>query len=226
MTISSTALLRLLQLTNSALPVGAYSYSEGLETLCQQGAIASATDLQDWLSQELQQGAIAIEIAIMRRCWQAHQQEHWSDLMAWNDWFIANRETEELRLQSLQMGRSLLRLLRDLGETASIPIELLESSCSFPCAFGIGASGWGIGLRESVLGYGQSWVTNGVSAGVKLIPLGQTQGQAIILALMDLITAMSDRILSQADEAMEGCSWGLQLASMAHESLYSRLFRS
>jgi urease accessory protein len=223
---SSTALLRLLQLTNSALPVGAYSYSEGLETLCQQGAIASATDLQHWLSQELQQGAIAIETAIMVRCWQAHQQQDWPALIAWNDWFIANRETEELRSQSLQMGRSLLRLLRDLGTTDSIPRELMESACTFPCAFGIGASGWGIGISEAVLGYGQSWVTNGVSAGVKLIPLGQTQGQATILALNALITAMSDRALSQTDDVLEGCSWGLQLASMAHESLYSRLFRS
>jgi urease accessory protein len=111
---SATALLSLLQLASPALPVGAYSYSEGIETLVHQGQISHADALAQWLTEELERGAIRLEAAVMMRAYRAWQQQDSASLVTWNDWLSAVRDGEELRNQSWQMGRSLLRLVGDL----------------------------------------------------------------------------------------------------------------
>ena len=98
--------------------------------------------------------------------------------------------------------------------------------CNYAIAFGIGAAFWGIDIHQSGLGYLHSWVNNLISAGVRLIPLGQTEGQRILLHLTPTILGQWQRILSLEDDELYSCSWGLALASMAHESQYTRLFRS
>ena len=217
------ALLRLLQLCNSSLPVGAYSYSEGLETLCEQGQITQVDQLEHWLKAELHHGSIRTELAVMMRAYRAWQTQDHENLKYWNHWYTATRETEELRLQSLQMGRSLIKLLADL-ELPDIPLD--PRHCNYCVAFGIGAAHSQISLDDAALGYGQSWVANLVNAGVKLIPLGQTQGQQAIANLSDPIQQAVQQVLVWKDDDIESNSWGLQLASMTHETLYSRIFRS
>lgn len=110
----SSALLHLLQLASPALPVGAFSYSEGLETLVDQGTINDKQGLQHWLTQELRYGAIRIEAAVMVRAERAMQLEDKSALIYWNHWLSAARETAELRSSSWQMGRSLIKLLLEV----------------------------------------------------------------------------------------------------------------
>jgi urease accessory protein len=122
------------------------------------------------------------------------------------------------------MGRSLLKLLSELPP----PIELdkLPEKANYATAFAIGAVHWQISEELAVLGYLQSWVSNLINAGVRLIPLGQTVGQSLLINLQpSLLTAATD-ILSLSDENLENCSWGLSFASMNHETQYSRLFRS
>jgi urease accessory protein len=232
---STVRLLRLLQLASSTLPVGAYSYSEGLELLVEKGSIKSATALQDWMTQELHHGALRMEVSIMLRAYQATMRQEGEQLLHWNRWWSAARETEELRLQSWQMGRSLLRLFLDLEDPLSdttidktwpVLQELFGQDCNFAIAFGIMAAAWQIDPTDAVLGYLQSWATNLISAGIKLIPLGQTAGQQLLLDLQPILEASAQGILQLPDEALESCGWGLSLASMAHETLYSRLFRS
>ncbi|PSB06716.1 urease accessory protein UreF, partial [filamentous cyanobacterium CCP2] len=108
------SLLHLLQLVSPALPVGAYSYSEGLETLVQANKITNLSTLEDWLAQELRYGAIRLEAAVLLRIYDAAHSNQLDRLSYWNQWLSAFRETEELREQSWQMGRSLVRLLGDL----------------------------------------------------------------------------------------------------------------
>jgi urease accessory protein len=232
---STVRLLRLLQLASSTLPVGAYSYSEGLELLVEKGSIKSATTLQDWMTQELHHGALRMEVSIMLRAYQATVDRAGEQLLYWNQWWSAARETEELRLQSWQMGRSLLRLFLDLEDPLSnttidktwpVLQELFGQDCNFAIAFGIMATAWQIDPTDAVLGYLQSWATNLISAGIKLIPLGQTAGQQLLLDLQPILETSAQDILELPDEALESCGWGLSLASMAHETLYSRLFRS
>jgi urease accessory protein len=152
----------------------------------------------------------------------------------WNAWLTATKETTELRAQSWQMGNSLIRLLLDLSPplptSATLSLQDLASAAGTPCnyaiAFGLAAAYWQIDLTASVLGYLHSWASNLINAGVKLIPLGQTAGQQLLLGLNPDFTRCTQEILALEDEQLSSCGWGLALASMAHETQYTRLFRS
>ncbi len=223
--MNARSLLSLLQLVSPGLPVGAYTYSEGLETLVQQEQLKTAADLQQWLMQELQYGGIRVEAAILVRAYQAALQADPHQLSIWNQWLSAFRETEEMREQSWQMGRSLNRLLKELQPQSQSLLAICEP-CNFAVAFAVAAACWQIDRSEAVLGYLQSWATNLINAGVRLIPLGQTQGQQILLNLSDQLEKTCAEAFSLSDDQLECCSWGVSLASMNHETLYSRLFRS
>jgi urease accessory protein len=220
------ALLYLLQLASPTLPVGAYSYSEGLETLVQAGTVIDRQSLHDWLAQELQYGAIRLEAIALLRAYQAVQASDWDSLKSWNQWLSAFRETEELREQSWQMGRSLTRLLLQLQPEMNSQIEACGQPCNFAIAFALAACHWQIDAQTAVLGYLQSWVSNLVNAGVRLIPLGQTQGQQLLLHLYPQLQQTLEFILNAEEDEIWNCGWGLAIASMTHETLYSRLFRS
>lgn len=223
--INNTALLCLLQLASSTLPVGAYSYSEGLETLVEAGTIDNAQSLQHWLEQELRYGAIRLEAAVMVRSYNAAKVGDLETLCYWNNWLSAARETEELRASSWQMGRSLIRLLLQLQPSAQ-NLNAVGSPCNYAIAFGLAAANWQIDLTAAILGYLHSWATNLITAGVKLVPLGQTAGQQLLLELHASFNSATENILALEDDDLSSCGWGLSLASMAHETQYTRLFRS
>ena len=220
------ALLCLLQLASPALPVGAYSYSEGLETLVDKGTIENEQTLKHWLKQELQYGAIRLEAAVMVRAYQCVLVGDIEALGYWNNWLSAARETEELREQSWQMGRSLIRLLLVLQPDLASMINTVELPYNFAIAFGVAAAHWEIEASAALLGYLNSWITNLITAGVKLIPLGQTAGQQLLLELHTNLICATQEILTLEDAELNTCGWGLSLASMAHEIQYTRLFRS
>jgi urease accessory protein len=222
-TTDAMALLKLLQLASPALPVGAFGYSEGLETLNYQGKLDSVAPLRHWLSQELAYGGVRLEVAIAHRAYQNYH--HPEQLRYWNHWLTAARETEELRQQSLQMGRALARLAESLHPEL-IPTLKVCSPCHFAIAFGILAAHWQIPLEMALMGYLQSWVNNLITAAIKLIPLGQTEGQALLLDLSEQISLSVNPILEWSDEQLCVSGWGVSLASMQHETLYTRLFRS
>lgn len=232
--LNDLTLLSLLQLASPALPVGAYSYSDGLETLVDRGAIANSKHLQEWLVQELSYGAIRLETAVMVRGYRSVESGDIEALGYWNAWLSAAKETAELRSQSWQMGGSLMRLLLDLhlsppAETI-LSLQALASAVGTPCnyaiAFGIAGSYWQIEITAATLGYLQSWASHLIGAGVKLIPLGQTAGQQLLLELAPKLTLATQNILALEDDQLSSCGWGLALASMAHETQYTRLFRS
>lgn len=224
--MNDLSLLKLLQLTNSALPVGAYSYSEGLEQLVYAGTIKEEQSLKHWLEKELDFGAIRIEAAVMLRAYQAAKLGNLEALGYWNAWASAARETEELREQSWQMGRALTRLLQQLEPQLVPMVKACGNPCNYAIAFAIVAVHWQITDRTAVLGYLHSWATNLIGAAIKLIPLGQTAGQQLLLNLHIRIVESTEKILALEDDELSSCSWGLALASMAHETQYTRLFRS
>lgn len=223
---SNYALLNLLQLASPALPVGAYSYSEGIETLVDNGTIPNSPCLLHWLEQELRYGAIRLEAAVVIRAYNSAVLGDVAALCYWNNWLSAIRETEELRHQSWQMGRSLMQLLVELQPQLASVIDSIGSPCNFALAFGIAAGRWEIALPSAILGYLHSWTTNLITAGIKLIPLGQTVGQQMLNELNPQLYSTTEEVLALADDDLNCCSWGLSLASMAHETQYTRLFRS
>ena len=236
----SFSLCRLLQLTSPALPVGAYSYSEGIEYLCQQGTIATATDLINWLRGELQTGFIKTETAIALVAAQAFQVNDLSNIIYWNNWLSATRESEEVRLASWQMGQSLIKLWEQLGTlggasrtelTQVLPMardNAAGQGCNYAIAFGIVAASWAIAPEQIAIGYIHSWVANLVSAAVRSVPLGQTVGQQVIFELGDdIIQAVELAMnLSVNSDEWQWCGWGVSIACANHEVQYSRLFRS
>ncbi|MBL1210011.1 urease accessory protein UreF [Geminocystis sp. GBBB08] len=225
----SETLLLLLQLCNSSLPLGAYSYSEGLETLVEKKKIIDSKTLNKWLVNELKYGSIRIELAIIIRAYNCYLQKDLQGLLYWNNWFSASRETSELRQQSWQMGKSLLRLIRSFESENKFLSQVINSfndPCNYVIAFSIITANWEIKREYLLLGYLHNWVNNLINVGVKLIPLGQTEGQKLLLNINQEIIKNIDVILSLKDEELSSCSWGLCLASIEHEQLYTRLFRS
>jgi urease accessory protein len=224
--ISKSALLALLQFVSPALPVGAYSYSEGIETLVQNGKVEDLATLEDWLQQELKYGAISVEAIVLLRAYVCVENGDRDRLKHWNNWLSAFRETEEMRRQSWQMGRSLTRLLIDLQPTLQPTITDCGENCNFTVAFAIAAHHWQIDPQTAVLGYLYSWASNLANAGVRLVPLGQTQGQQLLLNLYPVLEQTAITAMNANDDNLKNCGWGLAIASMQHETLYSRLFRS
>lgn len=224
-------ILNLLQLASPVLPLGAYSYSDGIENLVEKSVINSANSLESWLIEELKYGAIRIETAVMLRSYRCANNNDISRLNYWNAWLSAAKETLEIRQQSWQMGNSLIRLLLNLERTKKkINLkhyaETIGNNCNYAIAFGIAAAYWQIDEENALLGYLHSWVSNLISAGIKLIPLGQTTGQKLLLKINQQIASIYEEILVLQDDDLVSCSWGLSLASMAHEIQYTRLFRS
>jgi urease accessory protein len=224
--LTDTQLLNLLQLVSPSLPVGAYSYSESLETLVENGIIITQKTLQDWLESELKYGAIRLEAAVIIRAYEAVLAGDLQLLSYWNLWLSAARETEELRNSSWQMGRSLIKLLEKLQPQIKPITDSIGNPCNYAIAFAIALSDCKINIQAVLLGYLHSWVSNLITAGIKLIPLGQTAGQQLLVILQPLLNQVQAEILQMTDDELSCCSWGLSLASMQHETQYTRLFRS
>jgi urease accessory protein len=205
------SLPRLLQLASPTLPVGAYSYSQGLEAAIEAGYVRDASTAQDWIGDVLELSVARMEAQVLRAQIAAPSQ-------ALNDFFLATRETAELRAETLQMGQSLARLLPDLG----IPVAIQEPA--FPTAFALAVRHWNIEPREAVVAYLWSWVENQVMAAIKAVPLGQTAGQKMLLSLGDRLGALADLKLDES--AWTNFTPGLAYLSSRHETQYSRLFRS
>ncbi|NQV10411.1 MAG: urease accessory protein UreF [Cyanobacteria bacterium] len=219
--------LQLLQLVSPALPVGAFSYSEGLEVLVQAQQITSAGDLRGWLEAELDRGAIAIEAAALGplqaalRRWRDGDSQ--SELIDLDGWLLALREAPELRAQQRQMGRSLLQLLAELGwPLPSSPAPVL----AWPAAWAWAGLVLELGQLELLEAYLYGWVANQVSAAVRLIPLGPTQGQRLQLALAAPLARRAGQLIGVDPRQLWSGGVGAGMAQLGHAELYSRLFRS
>lgn len=216
------ALLRLLQLTSPALPVGAFSYSEGLEWLVERGTIRTPDDLAHWLRDALAMGGIRVETAVVARVMAAARAGDPAAVRRWDRWLTASRESEELRAQSEQMGTSLLRLL----ESLEVDTLGLEAPVHFATAFALAAAAWDVPAESALSGYMYAWASNLVSAGVRLVPLGQTAGQRVLADLHAAIVAATAEVAALPDHWLDACGFGAALAAMHHETQYTRLFRS
>ena len=220
--------LALLQLVSPALPVGAFSYSEGLEVLIQAGYIADEQAIQAWLEAELQRGAVRLETAALRPL--AEALVAWSTqadaaakarLIDLDGWLVATREAAEMRAQQRQMGMSLLQLMSDMGQ------DLPESvALSWPAAWAWAALGLSVPEGDMLEGYLYSWVANQLSASVRLLPLGPSRAQVLQQRLLPLIASQAQLLMAADPQQLWSSGVGAGMAQLAHAELYSRLFRS
>ena len=209
------SLAKLLQLASPTLPVGAYSYSGGLEAAIESGVVKNAATAEQWIGDVLEHSVARMEAPIVLALLKS---EDFSEL---NERFLASRETAELRAETVQMGYSLNRLLKDLG-LGEVPVE----EPSFPAAFAFAARQWKIEPAAALQAYLWAWLENQVMAAVKAVPLGQTDGQKILLALGSNLEKLVKRIETMQDEEIGNFAPGLAMLSSQHETQYSRLFRS
>ena len=202
-------LARLLQLASPTFPVGAYSYSQGLEAAVEGGVVHDAPSAEAWIGDALEFSLGRFEAPIL---WRMMQGE------ALNEVFLAGRETAELRAETLQMGHSLAKLVSELG-LGGVPLE----EPAYPAAYAFAVQRLQLDPREALVAYLWSWLENQVMAAVKAVPLGQTAGQKILLSLGGKLEAIADAAPSVS---LSNFVPGLAMLSVLHETQYSRLFRS
>lgn len=215
------SLAKLLQLASPALPVGAYSYSGGLEAAVEAGVVHDAASAELWIGDVLKFSMARMEAPILSSFLSSFSRKDFSKAENANHLFLASRETAELRAETVQMGYSLCRLCRDLG-LGEVPV----AEPSFPAAFAYAAAKWKIEPEAALQAYLWAWLENQVMAAVKAIPLGQTDGQRILLLLGNRIAGLVTEIEKIKDEDICNFAPALAMLSSRHETQYSRLFRS
>jgi urease accessory protein len=221
-------LVRLLQLASPVLPIGAFSYSQGLEWAVEAGTVHDAASAQRWIGDLMTHAVGPGEAAVLWRCLRALEQDDRTNFLHWNTWYRVSRETSELRAETEQMGASLCKLLVDLDLLdANARAELQPAApLTLPAAFALAAHGFQVAGAQAVAGYLWSWLENQVLAAVKAVPLGQVGGQRMLQALGARIPAVVIAAQTLADDDVASFAPGLALASARHETQYSRLFRS
>lgn len=226
--IDSSALARLLQLASPMLPVGTYSYSQGLEWSIEDGTVRDATSAEQWIGDVLEYSLCKFELPVLWRLCHAWQAENHALIRHWNEVFCAGRETAESHAETLQMGYSLCRLLKSLDEGSPIHLGHIQtlSPVSFPAAYACAVAIWNIPVAAAVQAYAWSWLENQVSAAMKIIPLGQSDGQRILFSLGSRLSGLVEIACSMRDDEISNFAPGLALAGCLHETQYSRLFRS
>lgn len=223
-------LVRLLQLSSPTLPVGAYTYSQGLEWAVDSGQLRSEADIARWIGDLLEHGIGRYEGPLLARAMAAWAVGDEAEAARLNADFLASRETAELRAETAQMGWSLVRLLSELPAFAALPgwrerlLALVEPS--FPLAWSAAATAWQVAPRDALVAYLWAWLENQVMAAVKAVPLGQSAGQRLLADLGARIPAVADAAIALPEDDWSGLMPGLALASSRHELQYSRLFRS
>ena len=221
----SLQLLKLLQLSSPTLPVGAFAYSQGLESAVESGLLTNAETTQGWLEDNLHYSLQAMDVPIFLRLYQAWTDNKIKQVHHWNQFLRAQRETKELRNEDHQLGIALARLLSDLGlEEASVWKK--NSKTSFLTLFTLAAVQWKVGCKEACTGYLWSWLDNQIAAAIKLVPLGQTDGQKILSHTLNSIPDVVDKGFNIPTAEIGASLPMLAILSAQHETQYSRLFRS
>ncbi len=223
------ALLGLLQLVSPALPIGAFAFSQGLESAFELGWVRDETSLGEWLEGVLDDGLTRCELPALARLWQAWAAGDGEAIAQWDRWLAANRETAELAAEDSRLGASLARLL---GSLELLPAEVSSESPVLPAGAGyVTVFAWaaqvrGVAPRQALLGFAWAWLENQLAVACKALPLGHTAAQRLVERLRPALVAAVDKALALGDDELGPALPGLALASALHETQYSRLFRS
>jgi len=221
--------LRLLQLVSPNLPTGAFTYSQGLEWAVECGWLENIVDTKSWLQSILNDSQRYLELPLLIRLYHAAKNNDSEAFQYWSQFLHASRETFEFRNEEKQRARALYVVLNKLpgsqswSEMEAWKPALLNSQVA---SYALAASHWQIKLINLLQAYVWSWLENAVAAAVKLVPLGQTEGQQLLYELSDEIGAVIEHSLQLEDDEIGASSSSLAIASSLHETQYSRLFRS
>ncbi len=214
-----TSLIRLLQLSSPSLPVGAYSYSQGLEWAVETGWVKDIDSFRQWVVEQLHGTIAQQDLPLLQRMIIAAIDGNATNLMQWDAMALSMRETSELRSEERQRGRAMAALMQHLdigGYGSETQLAMMAVYCAHE----------NISIESSLSGYAYSWLDSQVTAGIKLVPFGQGAGQRILYDLTDEIIVAMNTALNTEDENIGYTSPAIAMASSQHETQYSRLFRS
>jgi urease accessory protein len=223
--MSALSRLALMRLCSPALPVGAFSYSRGLEAAVQAGWVHDEASAGDWIVGVIEHALCPLDAAMLHRLHAAWVVDDVQAVRHWTQFLRASRESAELLLEDEQMGLALARLLVESGEPRAA-LKAAQLPASFTCMFALAAVRWRIDADDAVLGLLCSCAESQVSAALRLLPLGQTAGQRMLERTWPVIERCTERAREIADDELGNFTPGLALASAWHETQYSRLFRS
>ncbi|WP_036166304.1 urease accessory protein UreF [Massilia sp. 9096] len=232
--MNAASLLHLLQFASPALPIGGYSYSQGLEAALEQGLVHDPPSAQAWMRRCLHEVMAQWDAPIFWRLLRAFAARDTAAVAAWSECYLASRDTAELRAETVQMGYSLTRLLAELGVAEPSMLALLgdtrdgraERAASLPAAFACAVDALDIPHEEALAAFLFAWLENQVLVCVKSVPLGQVAGQRLLLSLRPDLEAACAHARLLEDEQMSNWSPGLSMLSMRHEVQHGRLYRS
>ena len=223
------ALLHLLRLASPALPIGGYAYSQGLEQAVQAGVVTSEESLCGWLEGLACSGLATLDLPMlvrMHRAWaMADEAAALALALALDGELMAWRDCAEARLEERQMGGALAGILAESGLEAA-KVLAVSGQATYLGAFALACAAWAIPERDGLLAFAFSWAENQVTAGVKLIPLGQKAGQRVLARLMDPLEKAVDMALKHSGEALCSSTPGRSLAQLLHAGQHARMFRS
>ncbi|MEJ7688558.1 MAG: urease accessory UreF family protein [Variovorax sp.] len=222
--LPAASLLQLIWLASPALPVGGFSYSEGLEAGIEWAGIGNEAAASDWLADQLQLSLARGDLAVVAQACAAWRSGDAARIRTLNDWVFQSRESAEFLLQTEQMGRSFVEWLKLHHADAGALFDALPAS--YPVAFAFAASRTAAPVRDVCLAFAFGWAENMTGAAVKAVPLGQSAGQRMLGRLAAEIPAAVDRAVTLADDERQAFSPMLAVLSARHEIQYSRLFRS
>lgn len=218
----------LLRLASPQLPIGGYSYSQGLEMAVDNGRVVDSASARRWISDQLLLNLARFEAPLLLAHCRAGADENWSRLAQLCEEHRASRETRELYQESRQMGYSLQQLLNGLPELDSAARSFLEQ-CSEPhlaLGWALAARAWNINPDDALAAWLWSWLENQLAVLMKTLPLGQQAAQRLTSELLPLLQQAQQNAARIDPNRFGSAAFGLSLACMAHERQYSRLFRS
>jgi urease accessory protein len=221
--MNAASLLHLLQFASPALPIGGYSYSQGLEAALEGGLVHDAASARAWMVRYLHEVMAQWDGPLLWRLLKAFEARDAAAVALWSECFLASRDTAELRAETVQMGYSLTRLIAELGVA---DVGVLGDEVSLPAAFACAVDALDIPHEEALLAMLFSWLENQVLVCVKSVPLGQVAGQRLLLSLRADLEQAAVTARTLPDDALSNWSPGLSMLSMRHEVQHGRLYRS
>jgi urease accessory protein len=224
----AASLYRLMAWLSPSYPVGAFSYSTALEWVVAAGDVTCPPTLSGWLTAFLTDGSGFCDAVLFAQAYRACEAGNEKSLYAIAELATALAPSRERFLETTAQGHAFLDVTRATWPCASIDrlCALRTDAIAYPVAVGVAAAGHAIPLEPSLSAYLQSLVANWVSAGVRLIPLGQTDGQRVTATLEPVVAATAARALATPIDEIGGAAFRADIAAMRHETQYTRLFRS